>query len=90
MKSRTTRRFWECYTALPQEVKARTASAFEHWQDDPRHPGLSFKKIHSTRPIWSVRIGLDYRAVGVVEDDAMSWFWIGSHADYDRLIRRFR
>ena len=37
-------------------------------------PGLSFKKIHAARPVWSVRIGLDHRAVGVIEADVISWF----------------
>jgi exonuclease SbcD len=49
---------------------------------------LRFKQVHPTEPIYSVRISRNYRALGVREDDAMIWFWIGSHADYDDLISR--
>jgi hypothetical protein len=31
---------------------------------------------------------MDYRALGVREGDEIIWFWIGSHADYDRLLSR--
>jgi hypothetical protein len=31
---------------------------------------------------------MDYRALGVKEGDEIIWFWIGSHADYDRLLSR--
>jgi hypothetical protein len=31
-------------------------------------------------------VGLGWRAVGVRDGDTMVWFWIGSHADYDRLL----
>jgi hypothetical protein len=36
--------------------------------------------------VYSVRVGLGWRALGVREGDVMVWFWIGSHADYDRLL----
>jgi hypothetical protein len=34
-----------------------------------------------------VRVGRRFRALAVEVDDGLLWFWIGSHADYDRLIR---
>jgi hypothetical protein len=36
--------------------------------------------------IYSVRITKGYRALGLLEDGGITWFWIGSHADYDELI----
>jgi hypothetical protein len=36
---------------------------------------------------WSVRIGLHYRALAVEDDGDLPWFWIGSHAEYDQLLR---
>ena len=54
---------------------------------DPSHPSLRFKRVRTTRPIYSARIGLDYRALAVVDGDAVIWFWIGSHADCDQLLR---
>jgi hypothetical protein len=44
--------------------------------------------VHATLPVYSVRIDLDWRAVGVLKDDTVVWFWIGSHNDYERLLVR--
>jgi hypothetical protein len=56
------------------------------FQDNPGHPGLQFKKLEAEEHIYSARIGLGYRALAVVEGDRVVWYWIGSHADYDRLV----
>jgi hypothetical protein len=29
-----------------------------------------------------------YRSLGVRTDDAMIWFWIGSHSEYDQILKR--
>ena len=59
---------------------------YDVWQKDPYHPSLDFKQVHPKRPIYSVRIGIHWRAIGVKDDDTITWFWIGSHSDYDKLI----
>jgi hypothetical protein len=51
-------------------------------------PSLRFKQIHPSRPIYSVRINNDYRAVGSMEGETVVWFWMGGHEAYDKLIRR--
>lgn len=89
MTSRATRRFWELFEALPPEVQRQTQKAHELFQQNPNHPSLRFKRVHATQPIYSVRINRDYRAVGVVREDTVIWFWIGSHDDYERLLREF-
>ncbi len=58
------------------------------FKTDPYHPGLQFKRVHTRRPIWAVRIGLHYRALGTVEGDTTIWFWIGPHAEYDKILGR--
>jgi len=68
-------------------VQERARAAYRLFQQEPSHPSLRFKVVHSSRPIYSVRIGLGYRALGVRDGDEIVWFWIGSHADYDRLLR---
>ena len=88
MKSRLTRRFRRAFTALPDDVKEHARDAYRVFRDDPNHPSLRFKRVHPSDPIFSVRIGLGYRAVGVREGDTIYWYWIGGHADYDRLISR--
>lgn len=56
------------------------------FQRDPGHPSLQFKQVHATRPVFSVRVGLGYRALAVKDGDTIVWFWIGSHAEYNRLL----
>ena len=62
--------------------------AYRLFRDNPEHPSLRFKPVHATRPIYSARVGLGYRALAVRDGDAVIWFWIGSHADYDQLLKR--
>jgi hypothetical protein len=68
-------------------VQRRARAAYRLFRQEPSHPSLRFKLVHPSRPIYSVRIGLAYRALGVRDGDEIIWFWIGSHADYDRLLK---
>jgi hypothetical protein len=90
VKSRTTDRFWQGYDQLPAEVKRQAREAYHLFEQDPYYPSLRFKRIHSTRPIFSARVSKSYRSVGIVQGDEIIWFWIGSHAEYDRLIKSMR
>jgi mRNA-degrading endonuclease RelE of RelBE toxin-antitoxin system len=85
--SEITDSFRQGYGKLPEEVRLRVRKAYRQSLLNPQHPGLHFKKIHATLPIWSVRVGLHYRVVGVVHEDKMLWFFIGTHSEYDRLIK---
>lgn len=39
-------------------------------------------RVGAQRPdIWSVRIGLSFRALGVLDTDEIVWFWIGTLAE---------
>ena len=86
MRSHTTERFRKAFRQLPAEVQARARQAFRLWRSNPSHPSLRFKQVHPTQPIYAVRIGIHWRAVGVKTDDAIVWYWIGSHSDYDTLL----
>lgn len=88
MRSRTARRFREAFGALPEGIRRQAREAYRLFERDPHHPSLRFKQVHPTKPIYSVRITRDYRAVGVREGDEVVWIWIGPHADYERLISR--
>jgi hypothetical protein len=55
-------------------------------QVDPLHPSLHFKKVGRKRELWSVRVGEHYRALGAEKPDGVVWFWIGAHAEYDKLL----
>ena len=69
MNSGTTERFWKCYAELPIAIKKRAKKAYKQFQEDPYYPSLHFKQVHSTRPIFSVRITKDYRAVGIIQEE---------------------
>ena len=87
MKSRRTRRFRELYASLPANVQRQADKAFAQFKQNPDYASLNFKPVGGD-PVWyTARIGLSYRAVCVLSDDAYIWFWIGSHAEYNRLIR---
>ena len=87
MTSQATPRFWAAYRALPSEVRGAAQKAYRLFREDPKHPGLQFKKVHAREPVFSVRVTLGYRAVGLLGNDEITWFWIGSHADYDRFLK---
>lgn len=80
---RTTPRFWRCYAALPQEMQRAADQCYALLRSDPAHPSLHLKKVGK---YWSVRAGGSYRALGVAIDTGILWFWIGTHAEYERLI----
>jgi len=86
--SHTTRRFRKAFADLPAHVRSQARIAYARFQDDPNHPSLMFKQVHPSRPIFSARVGLGYRALCVRDGDTLIWFWIGSHADYDALLKR--
>lgn len=74
MTSKATRAFWNLYRALPTGVRQQARGAFELFQQNPQHPGLRFKRVHPTEPIYSARIDSRHRAVGVVRDGTIIWF----------------
>lgn len=86
MKSRATPRFWASYSGLPAEIKQAARKAYRLFREDARHPSLQFKKVHVREPLYSVRVTLGYRALGLLDGDEIAWFWIGTHAEYDRLL----
>lgn len=87
MKSQTPQSFWKHYWALPSEIRQRARQAYKLWRDNPAHPSLFFKRVKEGQPLYSVRIGLGYRALGLLKGETVTWFWIGSHDEYDRLIK---
>lgn len=81
---RTTARFWEYFGELPESVQSVAKKNFELLKADPLHPSLHFKKIGK---FWSVRVGINHRALAVEDDDDYIWVWIGTHDEYKRRIK---
>ena len=73
---------------LPKDVRRQAREAYRLFRQNPNHPSLRFKKVHDTEPIYSARINIDYRTVGVLDGEEIVWFWIGPHGDYDKLLTR--
>ncbi len=86
MNSIVTEDFMACFAGLAVEVREQARRVYQMWRANPAYPGLLFKPIQGHEGLYSVRIGIGWRALGRLEGDTVTWFWIGSHADYDKLI----
>ena len=83
MRHRASPEFWDALNALSPTVQALAHRAFARLKADPRHPGLHFKRVGR---LWSVRVGRSHRVLGVDAPEGVLWFWIGTHAEYDRIL----
>ncbi|NJD67238.1 MAG: hypothetical protein C3F12_05005 [Candidatus Methylomirabilota bacterium] len=83
MRHFTSSGFWRCFDTLPPDVQDLARRCFTLLKKNPAHPSLHFKSVHGGR-FRSVRVGMHYRALGVLVPDGVQWFWIGSHAEYDK------
>ena len=81
----TTREFWECYNSLPRHIRKVADKNFSLLKVNYRHPSLQLKQIED---YFCVRVGISYRAVGSEAPDGIVWFWIGSHAEYNKNIKK--
>jgi mRNA-degrading endonuclease RelE of RelBE toxin-antitoxin system len=86
VKSQTTKQFRDLLAALPEPVQRQAREAYQLFKTNPAHPSLHLKRLHTKSPLYSARVGTHYRVLGLREPDAMVWFWIGSHAEYDKLL----
>jgi hypothetical protein len=85
LKHTASKRFWDCFDALPADIQALARRNFELLRNDPAHPSLQFKSF-GNGTLQSVRVGLYYRALGVPVSGGVHWFLIGTHAEYDKLV----
>jgi hypothetical protein len=83
MKHFAPREFWQTYQRLPKSIQTLADKNFKLLKRDPTHPSLAFKRIGRLR---SVRVGIHYRALAVEDGEDLVWFWIGPHAEYDRIL----
>jgi hypothetical protein len=88
MKSSVTKAFRKRLSDLPVSVQEQAAKAYALWQKDPYYSSLQFKKVSQRQPIYSARVSLNYRVLGLLESDHIYWYWIGTHDEYDDLLNR--
>ncbi len=84
MNHYTTPDFWQCYSKLPSHICKLADKNFELLKKTSTHPSLHFKKVGN---YWSVRVGINYRAIAIRVSEGFIWFWIGSHNEYNKLIK---
>jgi hypothetical protein len=88
MKSSVTKTFRKRLSDLPASVQEQAAKAYALWQADPYHPSLQFKRVSQKQLIYSVRVSINYRTLGLLESEHIYWYWIGPHDEYDELLKR--
>jgi len=81
---RTTKRFWKCLEKLPESVQKVSKQNFQLLKTNPWHPSLHFKKVGK---IWSARAGINHRALAVEDGEDYIWVWIGTHDEYERMLK---
>ena len=88
MNSEVTDEFLACFRRLPERIKRQARKNYQIWKANPLHPSIDFKRVGVRSPVYSVRVGIGWRALGLKLDDTTLWFWIGPHAEYDRLLKQ--
>ena len=83
MKHRATPDFWDYYRQLPSHIQDLADKCYDLLEQDPYYPSLHFKKVGR---FWTVRVGIHYRAIAVEDGQEIAWFWIGHHAEYDKIL----
>jgi hypothetical protein len=85
VRHKATLKFWSRFAELSPDIQKLARDSFDLLKQDPHHPSLHLKKVHR---FWTVRVSMEYRAVGIEENGSIAWFWIGPHDAYDRLFKR--
>ena len=88
MKSVATRRFWTLFHSLPANIQELAVKNYNLWRRNPNHPSLRFRPLKGSQDRFTIRIGDHYRALGTMTSEKMTWVWIGTHAEYDRLVHQ--
>jgi hypothetical protein len=86
VKSKRTKAFRDLFAALPESVQRDAEAAYRQFQVDPSHASLRFRPAQAHKDVYLLRVGLHYRALALRQPDCWIWFWIGTHAEYDKLL----
>jgi hypothetical protein len=82
---KATIRFWSCFNQLPQSTQNLAKKNYALLKKNPKHSSLHFKKAGK---LWSARVGKNYRALAMKDNEGFIWVWIGNHAEYERLLNK--
>jgi hypothetical protein len=81
---KATQRFWTALENLPPAIQNVARKNFELLKVNQQHPSLHFKKVGQ---FWSARVGIHYRALAVKDGEDFIWVWIGTHDEYDQIVK---
>ncbi|HEY3840733.1 MAG TPA: hypothetical protein VGL72_29375 [Bryobacteraceae bacterium] len=87
MISRATPKFWQLLHALPPSIQTLAEKNYRLWREDPHHASLRFRRLQGSQERYTVRIGDHYRALATVKGGVITWVWIGTHEEYNRLVK---
>ncbi len=78
--------YWETFDRLPPDIRALAEENFHLWQKSHDHPRLRFKQVMDDPEVFSFRVGLNHRTLGVrTPNNRIAWFWVGSLDDFARM-----
>jgi hypothetical protein len=86
VKSLALASFWRAYGRLDARTQEAARRGYLLFNANPSHPSLRFKRLAGHDRLWSVRINDQYRAVGERSGEVITWFWIGTHNEFDHLF----
>src|SRR5437763_1201427 len=76
---------WDLFYALPWDIQKLAVKSYHLWRRNPHHPSLRFRRLHGSSDRFTVPVGDHYRTIGIMNGDKITWVWIGTHTEYDRL-----
>lgn len=86
-----TREFRYLYGELPVRIRALGLKTYELFLQNPQHPSLGLHALKNnsrgshTDDSFAVSITMRYRAIFFADGNVNVWYWVGTHADYDRF-----
>jgi hypothetical protein len=84
-------KFFDAYRHLPAGIRAKARESYRLFVVDPASVKFkTIKRLAAGNQLCSARVTRDYCVLGVLTNDIVIWFWIGSHDNYERLIKELR
>jgi hypothetical protein len=87
VRSVTARRFWDLLHSLPPNIQDLAHKNYDLWRENPAHPSLHFRRLKGSEDRYMIRVGDHYRALGLLSPDTVIWVRIGTHEEYNELLR---
>lgn len=74
MISQITNDFVKLFRQLPPRIQIQARKTYQLWKQYPYHASLDFKRVSDRQPVYSVRVGIGWRVVGIKKDNQIRVF----------------